>query len=74
MKKGNEETYLKWVMTNGKQPSIGFFLHLGKKYSKGKPNPIIFLVLPKSIFSMLFKLSLFYLQLLTIWEFVVVNS
>lgn len=34
MKKGNEETYLKWVMTNGKQPSIGSFLHLGKSIAK----------------------------------------
>lgn len=34
MKKGNEKTYLKWVMTNGKQPSFGFFLHLGKSRAK----------------------------------------
>lgn len=33
MKKGNEKTYLKWVMTNGKQP-FGFFLHLGKSRAK----------------------------------------
>lgn len=34
MKKGNKETYLKWVMTNGKQPSVDFFLHLGKSIAK----------------------------------------
>lgn len=34
MRKGNEEAYLKWVITNGKQPSVGSFLHLGKGIAK----------------------------------------